>query len=195
MRKAAVALAFALALLAGIEARADAIYTYLGNPDDLHCRPTDLFPCDQAGSSDNDHGFISGYLELAAPIPANFDGIYEASNIVAFSFTNNYQTDLLTLISGFDSFAVTTDSHGAITSWYLGVGSTSSLVGPYIISEGGVGDAWRSPPGRGKAFGNSNPGTWTFNSGPGTVPEPASLFLFGSGLIAIGGAMRRRVRK
>jgi PEP-CTERM motif len=86
----------------------------------------------------------------------------------------------------FSSLQIQTDSAGAIIAWNIfGLDpddnslQTANLPGFKVGDSGVIGDGF--------AF-TATPGTWTIT----TVPEPNTLMSFGSGLLALAGALRRK---
>jgi hypothetical protein len=162
-------------------ASADTVYTYTGKPftnsfGSFFC-PTGVL-CAVAGS-----------FTVAQALPANQSGLF-AVGPTSFSFgdggvTNTSWTESTITAA---SFAVSTDSTGNIQEWTLGLevgaanldtenlGTGNQLDRTFIFNGVTVTDS---------AFNSGMPGTWTMSTVPTTVPEPASLLLFGTGLAAL----------
>lgn len=90
--------------------------------------------------------------------------------------------------TGIQSFNVTTDSNGAITSWDIQVGANpSQQVWTFYLHSSG-GDSQIGPFG---GFQGSTSSAGSF-SGPTQTPEPSTLVAGLSGLIAVMGLGRKR---
>jgi hypothetical protein len=185
-----------LLIVCAAPASADTVYTYIGNPfttfQDFF--PYYFAPCYSGGCQ------LQGSFDVAQPLGPNL---------------NNYSPTLLNygfavvpvLGIGFPApgwLMVSTDSSGAIIDWnfqfQLNFGSYNGLVNYFLISGSSTSDyaqiAEITGGGHQAYYSGGNygsPGTWTVSPAPAPVPEPGSIVLFGTGLAALGGLVRRRL--
>lgn len=131
---------------------------------------------------------VSGEFTLPAPLADNLT-VLTAITPTSFSFSDGVQT--LTQANASAGFDVATNSSGSITQWYILIqttagGALETIDYPSLIVEDDASSAAGS-----EGLSAFSPGTWTETDIVST-PEPASLFLVGSGLAA---AFARRLRK
>ena len=157
-------------------------YTYTGNP------------FTNVSGTYTTSDFVSGSITLATPLPAN-DSVYMGDPILmltptAFSYTDGVDT-ITNLTPNVDpmTWIYSTDSTGDITSWIitlpvttpgsaLDINSTNSGLGAYD---------------RGTGANFLNTGAVYMDPGQFTVsPEPTSLVLIPSGLLALALIARKR---
>jgi hypothetical protein len=169
---------FVLTLVAS--ARADAIYTYTGNPF-TSCSG----PCS---------GALSGSLTLAQALAANsttsvqFPAVPGYGNVVTWSFTDgNFVWTPSNSPGVLATF--TTGSSGQIVQWTLNGGTATVGSNTFQWQSSNVGCAIHmltcvdSSTVNGTIFAKSTlPGSWTRTT---TVPEPSSVLLLALGLVAL----------
>jgi hypothetical protein len=163
----------ALALLA-VVGKADTVYTYTGNPFNQFFGATCPPECN-----------ISGSFTVSTPLAPNLTSLFIFTPN-SFSFTDGIVT-ITQANATASAFEVITDSLGNITGWnneyfsgnFLMFSSTNppGCVGCSITDQSGV-----QPNVRFAAINNSA-GTWSFVTTP--VPEPSSVLLLGTGLLAL----------
>ena len=134
--------------------------------------------------------FVSGFIELADPLPSNNQGPID--EVRAFSFSDGRQT-MTHKTASFSFFAFFTDEVGDIDSWIVGLammetgGAVVSEIGSSFFSSDGASDSGfiASTEAQDVAVVNDRPGTWTL------VPEPIVPGLLALSLLGI---LRRRER-
>lgn len=200
-----------LLLLVSVPARASAIYTYAGDPfTDVVDLP---FP---PGTFDTSMR-VTGWFELADPLPADLPLTDIGGDVLAFSFSNGRST-LTNAGPGLATiFFVQTNAAGAIDVWdvilqqslvltplgdhdtrIVTQNDTAGLLGLSGVQDLGallMCDPALVPRGlcssfEDSAFIDGSPGVWLSSTPPTAVPEPAT-----AGLMALGAALlaaRRR---
>lgn len=186
---------------------ASVVYSYTGNPF--------LGPPYTTDAPYTDSMFVTATLVLAQPLPSNIGDPWtpQPVTLTAFSISDG----IYTITDGVDGAVVsasfTTDDAGGITNWNFGATAIfpSATVGVdkvYISSDkspitddnfdsasittcearGADGSCIR-PIGEVRAYSGYILGSWTVTE----VPIPAAVWLFGSGLLGLVGAARRKV--
>jgi PEP-CTERM motif len=182
--------------------RADTIYSYTGNSySSSGCSPS---PCISPSN-------LSGSFTVGVALAANLSNFFFTPS--AFSFTDGSfpaLTGASTL--AVSTFQVGTDQNANIVSWGIhlatsnsvlsGCGVNGALIGSFNNpippnGDGASGDfscflANQNTPSQAFSFGSNsgNPGTWTVSTT--TTPEPSSLLLLGTGLLAVMGITWRK---
>lgn len=175
-----------LVSMAALAAQANVIYTYHGtvmiSRTDQNFTPCPL-PC-----------ALTGSFTLAAALPANYAGTL---NPIATSFTDG--TMLLDNLNSSVNANVLTDAAGNISSWWaiqLDAFDAHHTISTINAPGNTVRDLTfnfisQVPPGVVYEASNFNsPGYWTMSQ---ATPEPGTLGLLGSGLLAAVGYLRRRM--
>jgi hypothetical protein len=171
-------------------------YTYTGNflgPDP----PYAFYP--PYTTSD----FVTGYFSLNTPLADNLPNMTDITSLVTdFSFTDGVQTFNQSDSLMFEEFEVATNNQGAIDAWAIELGSGYQNV--FISCDGDLSGTDACSPGNGWGIGGAAdeafdsgsvalreaaPGRWS------ATPEPSALMLFGSGILGVAGAVRRRLRR
>ena len=155
-------------------------YTYVGNPfNQFGGGATCPLECN-----------ISGSFNVSAPLGPSFDGYF-----VPDSFSSTDGAVTITQANATSSaFGFVTNSLGAPTVWNLNFidAQTSMYVstGPSVICPVGctVTDGSFVPSNFAEVL--NDPGTWS--SGTTATPEPSSLFLLGTGVVALVGFTLRK---
>jgi hypothetical protein len=161
--------------LFSIPAKADTVYTYTGLNFITGCTTCS----------------ITGSFAVAAPLAPDLNGTTCGPGIPAvpvcipvipdsFSFTDNGGITITSSTAAFDYFYVNTDDDGNITNWNIfmslsPVGETSLATFRFFEALGDQSNDGSIP----------SPGTWS-------VPEPSSMLLLATGLLALVGLGLRR---
>jgi hypothetical protein len=169
-------------LLMPLPIYADTVYTYTGNNFDAF---------DYANTSYSPSDFISFFFDVAAPLAADFSGV-----ITPISYTVSDGVETLNQATVPETFfGITTDASANIINWnilFLQLSTDRQLFSfwdPELVGEDGSLDGY----GDGAYILNS-PGIWTSSTtSPPAVPEPSTLLLLGSGILAATGMVRRRL--
>ena len=190
-----------IVLLMVFPAMADSYtYTYTGNPFEWYSPPY---------SASN---FISGYFTTAAPLAANLHEVRIDNDILSFSFTDGSVNTITSPLVGLfnEAFFISTDSHGDITAWDIGMVSGDWTANPPtnigLFTCKGITDLVNSCPTSFPGYDESylmngkissvnvyHPGTWTVNGGvEAPVPEPSSFVLLGGVVLVAIRVIKRR---
>jgi hypothetical protein len=182
-------------------ANADAVYTYNGNFFNSFVQsPFGLQP---PSGADIDLQFT-----LAQPLAPNFSGAITPKSFIITdggtlglilfdtvissngcgSSHSLFTPTVLNFCFPTDSFSFGTDAQGHITSWSISAGwsffalSTTQTLDRSVLFNTPVDESIASIAG--------SPGTWSVT----TTAEPSTMLLFGSGLFAVAGSLRRKLR-
>ena len=183
--------------IAASPALASVVYGYTGNQFDAF----------QSGSNYDTSSFIAGTVTLENLLAANTTS---TPTILDFSFTDGNQTLSMGNGASIEEIVLTTDADG-ITDWKIDLSisppaplSVGDVVGTIITFNWGsdaqdtgmIQTITLTAPFLGSTTDSGNvenaPGTWTGDVASATVPLPAAAWLFGSGLIGLVAAGRRR---
>jgi len=178
-----------LALLAGLllplPLLAETTYTYTGNPY------TEVF--DAYTTSD----YLSITFNLSAPLADNLAGVFITPD--SWFITDGIYSDSSADADSLVEFGVMTDGSGTIYDWlvqdeFFSYGGEFISVNDIGTSESVVYDRSVITLTGGTAGGENvnDPGTWTETGETTVTPEPESLVLVGSGLVALAATARRR---
>lgn len=176
-------LVLALDMLGTAQANADVIYTYTGN--DFATAPSPFSITDK----------VSATLTFAAALADNLN--FVIVNPIAFVISDVLGT-LTNATASFGFFQISTDSSGNITEWFIEANQTNvqdiATVNTFPPQGTDIHDQANFLTVGGPVFAiNSGvPGSWTLET-VANVPEPGSLGLLGSSLLAL--ALIRGKRK
>ena len=126
-------------------------------------------------------GTVSGSFTISGELESNLNEEFVFPS--SWSFTDGTRTISSSALQDLFFMEVTTNALGQITGWVLEAEAPEED----IESLSGVGDS------TGTAFSygrNTSTGTWTDVS---AVPEPSSLAMLGTGLLGVGGILKRRL--
>jgi hypothetical protein len=190
---ALAALAFFGVILSSQPARAQATYSYKGNPFTLFsCGPAVPPPGDVLCSTPGPNSFtsytasnfVSGTLTFTNPLPANMP-LQDVTGLPGFQLTlNDGQHTVTNAMTVGLVVQVATDASGNITSWWIimntggtangdidTVNFTDLIHGTEVFDNGVLACCDPNVPGN-LAYNFSSPGVWTSGSG---TPTPATL--------------------
>jgi hypothetical protein len=175
-------LALLAAVLLPLPLLAETTYTYTGNPFAYVISPYT--------TSD----YLSITLNLSDPLGESFGGYVTPDS---WSITDGVYSDSSVDAKSLVEFGFVTDGSGAITEWLVEDESFSSGTEFFTVNFPATDTdtatiADRSLTGDIGGENVNDPGFWTEMS---STPEPESLVLFGSGLIALAAVARRRFQR
>ena len=178
-------MALLLVLLVASSAGANTVYTYHGSAMSVTSGTT---PCPAPCS-------LSGYFEVASPIPANYSG---PVTFISASFTDG----TLTLNPGNSNVSISVGpSYGTYLPFQWGIAFDASnisyrqieTINNTTLQKDSTWNviSWDPLPNGTQytAYNLASPGYWTVSS---STPEPGTLGLLGGGLLAAIGHLRRR---
>lgn len=128
---------------------------------------------------------ISGSFATSSPLADNLNAVEQSPS--AFSFSDGLQT-ITNLDGTVADFRITTDGSGDIVFWDIWV--IGALGNEIIINASDLDYGYYNGPGWGENNGVN--GTWS-SEDTATTPEPSSLILMATGLLALGLAFRRQI--